>query len=402
MATNQNRTIVHSRDYSSVRLEVYSTGAAYFRWIIDPERDFSRDLLRITKAAELLESGYLDKIANLLQDEDAQLVTSLRKPELLEYTAARSEVAFKYILDSELSPEAKLIYLISLTNLQYPLGTEELDVIFEKRPNPRAEWKSHVTAFKLDEKQLIRYSLMPGFYSPEQFKDKTLAGYKRISLTSAFICSEKSVTHGEFMDAHREDPFIPHLLVNPNWHLFENVPARLLKDLRPADYVRFMEYFARETPSELIDWKRKRFDEGVIPYSEAKAKSSARLQNGNFSGWNDVIVNLSFEEASEFLKILKEPNGFGSITSGADKRLSPLLAYYFAEGGRSKLNELVQHIIENGPGIRRDFYRGTTLQLNWSNPYSASTSSKPNIAPYVKALAGEHAEYPLDWSLASL
>lgn len=71
MATNQNRTIVHSRDYSSVRLEVYSTGAAYFRWIIDPERDFSRDLLRITNAAELLQSGYLNKIANLLQDEDS-------------------------------------------------------------------------------------------------------------------------------------------------------------------------------------------------------------------------------------------------------------------------------------------------------------------------------------------
>lgn len=402
MATNQNRTIVHSKDYSSVRLDVYSTGAAYFRWIIDPERDFSRDILRVTNASELMESGYLNKIANLLQDEQAQLVTSLRKPELLEYSAARSEIGFKYILDSSLEPEAKLIYLISLVNLKYPLSTEELDVIFEKRPNPRDEWESHVTAFKLDEKQLIRYSLMPGFYSPEQFKDKTLAGYKRISLTSAFICSEKSVTHGEFMESHQDDYFVPHLVVNPNWHLFENVPARLLKDLRPADYVRFMEYFAQDTPSELIDWKRKRFDAGITPHSESKAKSSAKLQSGNFSGWLDVITCLSTEEAGEFLELLKEPNGFGSFTSGADKRLSPLIAYYFAEGGKSKVNELVQHIIENGPGIRRDFYRGTTLQLNWKNPYSASESSKPNMAPYVKALEGEHKEYPLDWSLASL
>jgi hypothetical protein len=402
MATNQNRTIVHSKDYSSVRLDVYSTGAAYFRWIVDPASDFTRDLLRITNAKELLDSGYLEKVALLLEDEDTHRITSRGRAEVLEYSAPRSEAGFKYILDSELKPDAKIIYLMSLIALKYPLGATELEMIFSKRPDPRADWSSHITAYKLDEKLLIRYALMPGYYSPEQFKDKTLAGYKRISLTSAFIFSERSIAHRDFMEAHDEDYFIPHMALNTSFHLFQNTQAVYLKDLLPAEYIRFMEYFVQGTPSELIPWARKRFDEGVVLFREAKAKGAAKLHQGNMGPWLSVINVLTKEEANDFQNLLKEPNGFGSFTSGADRQLAPLLAYYFVEGGKSKLNELVQHILEHGPGLRDDFYRGRELQLNWHNPYSGSQAFKPNIDPYVKALEGENANYPLDWSLASL
>lgn len=404
MPTNQNRTLVHSKNYSSVRLDVYSTGAAYFRWIVDPASDYARDLLRITNTKELLQSGYLDKVALLLEDEDAQRITSNGRAEVLEYSASRNEAGFKYIVDSELKPDAKIIYLMSLVALKYPLGPSELELIFSKRPDPRADWSSHVTAYKLDERLLIRYALMPGYYNPEQFKDKTLAGYKRIALTSAFVFSERSITHGEFMTAHIEDDyFIPHMALNTSFHLFNNTQAAYLKDLLPAEYIRFMEYFVQGIPSELIPWARKRFDRGVTTFREAKAKGSAKLVHpGGLGSWTSVINSLALEEANDFQNLLREPNGFGSITSGVDKKLAPLLAYYFVEGGKSKLNGLVQHIIENGPGLRDDFYRGRELQLNWNNPYSGSKAFKPNLSPYVKALEGENADYPLDWSLARL
>lgn len=397
MPRNMNRTLVDSREYDFVQVDRYSSGAVYFRWL---ER---RNILILTNAEELATSGYIEKLAKLLvQEEASDIIASYPRGLTLDYTPNRHREGFKYILDSGLDVDSKLIYLISLVKTGFALGEYELEMIFEKRPSPRQEWQAYSSPFNISKEGLIRGAVTPGYFLPEDYKDKTVNGFKRLCLTSAFVSSERSVTHAEFIATHDEDYFIPHLLVNGSPQLFDNVPKAILADLLPAEYTRFMSYFVQRFPHELLPWAKERFRAGVVNFREAKSKGSARLQPGNVANWLPMIHLLTVEEAHSFQELLREHNGVGSLANGVDAKLAPLLAYYFTEGGKSKFNELVAHIIEHGPGLQQDFYRGTVLKLNWSNPYRPSNGGKPSLVPYVQALKGEMKDYPLEWSLASL
>ncbi len=388
MVTNANRTIVASHSLEHLKIDVYSTGAIYFRW---PERN--RDVLQLTNAKELYETGYIQKLAELLAHEDtAHLLACFKRAILIEHNRPQTPKV-KLILDAELKPEAKLIYLLSYTKLGVHFTDTQLEEIFAKRPDPREEWEDRLDP-KASEESLVRLSLTPGFYTPPE-KLKNFDDFKHMSLVSAFLASPTPVTYGDFMERHQSDYFIPHRALGRNPQEFARVKKEFVNDLYPAEYSRLLTYFMPNVPSELQSWARKRFDSRIETFKEAQTRGTAKLLPGNVYDWNNVLNLLTAKEANDFQLMLKVPNGIGSIYHGADEQVSALIAYYFAEGGANKLNELIHHIMKNSE--YDDYY--PRLSLNWSNPYAQVIKKRASIYPYVKAIADGELDTPLEWKL---
>lgn len=404
---NAQRTIVDSLDRDFIKASLYSTDALVITWVDHWV------ILRITNAKELWESGYVEKIVELISDESAAyIIASAGKNLTFEFRPERLTDGLKFIIDSHLSPEAKLIYVFSFLHHRVPLTEADLTLIFSKRPSPRDEWVTHSFLDQRDIRKLIQNSLVSGFSVPNGFNyDRNAEMFKRICLTSSFISSKKSVTFDEYMRAHEVDFFEPHGAVWNSPNLLNNVPRYIVESMRPAEYVRFMTWFAPHVPKQLLPWAKRRFEQ--IPeleeetYEKMISEKRPRYSYKLAFGWIPATKFMSAKESERFQQFIERE--ISSLYSGVSQRAAALFAYYYLEGGERKVEELVRHASRNQSSDARQHISSPfasssnpRFDLNWSNDFALKSSRRLDLMPYVKALEPEYRDQPLEWSLAVL
>jgi len=409
MPSNPNRTIVTQIKRGFIRIDVYSTGLTHFMW-----ESRNRLLLSIPRAQDLVDSGALERIADLLLDEETMVVQGHFSYGIkldLDPTSVRLE-SVRYILDSKLSSLSKLVYFIALLSTRTPIRSEILEEVFTKMPDPypAIEVIAKQTRRKMDD--LVRSALYSGFVRPENSPNREESEYQRFSLLTAFLGARESVTYGEFMEEHADEFYIPtsYPLVFSS-RVYRVVNTEIVNGLRPAEYTRFMEFFGSHVPSELRTWALKRFNNGVKTMRELRHKgdTSALPVRGSKSmlSWEPVTDLLTTEEAREFSDFLypgedtPKENHPAAMFAGVDNRVGPLIAYYFVEGGPDRLIELLIHVKNHMPESTHSSYYRPPLSAIWKNPYAGDDRRVPRFLPYVKVLQDpELKRVPLEWALA--
>lgn len=397
MTTNLKRTVIEEKTVDFLSVVRFSTGA------FEASHGSSRTLVfSLTNTQKVADLGYLDKLVELLVNQETFKLQSRFGGGVRLELKPSLEHGFMFILDSELSAAAKLAYLISLLSIGVKLGDETLATIFRVRPEPVDELEQLTIPLGTSEEGLIRRSLLPDFSPTGDVKLETEDDFRRYCLTISFIGSPKAIRYADFMESHRDNFFVP-VITRNTWgsgKLLAPINPKVVADLFPREYYRFMRYFNSGIVRELRGWARARFDSKIETVKELQDRGV--LNNAVLMNWRKVMGYLTLEEAKAFSVYVAEANGIGSIYRGASDDVASLIAFYWAEGGADKLNELAQHIassqINSAPG---DFGPIQSMTLDWKNPY-ANTKGRPDLMPYVKAVSDPDLRtMPLEWALAS-
>lgn len=389
------RSYVTARTYDNVTAIYRGKTQRHLR-IID---NLGREVLGLANA-HLLGDTYAEKLLIALDDPAAEraLYYCSHNPKL--DLSANLIPTVKAILDSDLSADAKFTYFVSAITLRFELSEAELSQVFKVRPDPLGEWERSGITIAQEAKRIsiLKFALMVNYqeFSIHKRTDRSANFYRGLNLSLAFAYGNESGTYGEFIEKQGDDFFVP--TVNPVAHaadctLYNAVPQKLLSDLSSADFVRFMRYFAQNTPHVLLPWAKERLSSGVVPFHEIREKNAplhAPLEPLD-SRWVSVIGYLSAEEIPEFQALLREHNGVSSIARGASNELGAFLAYAFVRGGATRFRELVRHIVNNLPQSNEpQHFVQATLSKKWKNPYANSAGGNPSLKPYVSAFENDN------------
>lgn len=400
MPRNYNRKVVERRKLGFLDVMRYNTGALT---VSDNSRN--RLVLSLTNTDSLHTSGYLQKLTALLIDKSTfRLQSRMLHGIKLEYKDTLKS-GVQYILDSDLSSEAKLTFIISYLFNGIVLSDSTLQVIFKARPDPMGEIdRIRLTMRDLHEEILLKRAIYPDFMGPRNQKQKTEESYLSYCRTVSFLSSPRAISYGEYIAKHEEDFFVP-TFPRTDWsnsQLFTPISLDRVADLRPLEYERFMSYYNTGVLSELRPWARKRFDDGVVTTKELQVRGSI-TKPLEPKGWIPVMNYLTIDEARDFASHVAKPNGIGQFYRGADPGVASLIAFYWVEGGPERLDELIMHVSKiQASEMPGEFGTIQRMTHYWKNPYADTRGRRPDFRPYVKVITDPESKHiPLEWALAS-
>lgn len=400
MPTNMNRTVLEEKTVDFFHVVRFSTGAFNVSHAESRTPVFS-----LTNTLGIAESGHLDQLLALLADPDTFKLQSRFRGGVKLELAPKFEHGLKLLLNSELSPSARLAYIVSFLHSGITLSDESFAVIFKARPDPLREIEGLFPPVpNVEEASLIKRVIFPDFMASNELKLNSDIEYRKYCLTVSFLSSPRAIRYGDFMKLNEENFFIPVYPRNA-WSLgklFAPIDMNRVEDLFPREYERFMRYFNSGIVRELRSWARARFDSGVETVKELQDKGVINRNVGTH-GWTKVIGYLTLEEAKTFSNYIRNSNGISKVYLGCSDEMASLIAFFWVEGGEEKLNDLALHVSSSQDNkLPSGFGAIQSITLSWRNPFAQKSGRRPDLMPYVKALTDpELRDLPLEWALAS-
>lgn len=362
---------------------VYNTGAFFAK------KKSQSQIFMLTNAKALHEDGTLKEILEILSKCGDFINPPYNSYSIkLEFIDERSGETLRAIVKTDrLTPDQKIAAIASFLTAGPTLSAELVLKAAERQKS-----------FK--ELNITSISDALYFIVPDNGQAMEDGEVKRVFRTDEhfveyckrvhFIRQPETITYGEFIKTIAESDEIFNSVERVSsaknipflgrQHISTLPANRVIDDLTPKNFVRYIKYFSRTATSPFRDWSRVRFDGGVVTLAERMAKKDNRYRMDYT--WHALADVLTEDEFTEFVNYAENKSDFGRYFKGCSPRAAALLAYAWVKKGPVGVNALGAHVKR----LSQQTYAGQ-FDLNWRNPYATpADGSGLNLPRYMKAI----------------